>query len=73
MAVRSTEKQPRDDAERRVEKRKRQQKMRKNSRDGRGYEHQGNEHQSVQHAGGDEPSAAGGGAEQIEPADDQAG
>ena len=67
-AVRSTEKQPSANAKRRVENRKRQQKMRKNSRDGHGYEHQGNEHHSVQYASGDDPSATGETTEQIEPA-----
>ena len=57
--VRSTEKQPSANAERRIENRKRQQKMRKNSRDGQRYEHQGNEHHSVQYASGDNPSATG--------------
>ena len=57
-AVRSTEKQPSANAERRVENRKREQKMRKNSNDGQGYEHQGYEHHSVQYASGDDPSAA---------------
>src|SRR5229473_5485093 len=58
-AVRSTEKQPSANAERRVENHKKQQKMRKNPRDGQGYEHQGNEHHSVQYASGDDPPAAG--------------
>src|ERR1700756_4435157 len=72
-AVRSTEKQPSANAERRVENRKREQKMRKNSRDGQGHEHQGNEHQSVQYASGHDPSAAGEATEQIEPANDHHG
>src|ERR1700721_2852809 len=46
-AVRSTEKQPSANAERRVENRKRKQKMRKDSRDSQGYEDQGNDHHSV--------------------------
>src|SRR5439155_23494144 len=71
--VRSTEKQPGANGERRVENRERQQKMRKNSRDGQGYEHQGNEHHSVQYASGDDPPAAGEATEQIEPANDHQG
>jgi putative ABC transport system substrate-binding protein len=58
-AVRSTEKQPSANAEGRVKNRKRQQKMRKNPHDGQGYEHQGNEHHSVQYTGGYDPSATG--------------
>ena len=67
----STEKQPSANADRRVEKRKRQQKMRKNSRDGQRYEHQWNEHHSVQYAGGDDLAREA--AEKIEPADDRHG
>jgi len=47
--------------------------MRKNSRDGQGYEHQGSEHHSVQYASGDDPSAAREATEQIEPANDHHG
>ena len=52
-----TEKQPSANSEH--ENRKREQKMRKNSRDGQGNECQRNEHHSVQYARGDDPSAAG--------------
>jgi hypothetical protein len=72
-AVRSTEKQPSANAERRVENSKREQKVRKNSRDDQGHEHQGNEHHSVQYAGGDNSSAAGEATEQIKPANDHHG
>ena len=57
--VRSTEKQPSSNAEHWVENPKRQQKMWKNSRDSQRYEHQGNEHHSVQYTSGDNPSATG--------------
>jgi hypothetical protein len=58
---------------RRVQNCKREQKVRKNPRDGQGYEHQGNEHHSVQYASGDDRSAAREATEQIEPANDHHG
>ena len=62
-ALRSTEKQPSANAERPVENlRKCEEKMRKNSRHGRGYEHH-----SVQYASGDDPSAAGEATKDREP------
>ena len=59
FAIQWTEKQPSANAEHRVEHRKRQQKMRKNSSDGQGHEHKWNEHHPVQYARGDDASAAG--------------
>ena len=44
--------------------------MRKNSRDGQGYEHQGNKHYPVQYASGDDPASAREATKQIEPAND---
>jgi hypothetical protein len=55
---RASKKQPSAKGERWVESRNCQQNMRKNSRDGQGYEHQGNEHYSVEYASGDDPPAA---------------
>ena len=55
MKSRASNKQPSAKGERWVESRNCQQNMKKNSCDGQGYEHQGNEHYS---ASGDDPPAA---------------